>query len=218
MPRTRNQKGFSLVELMIVVAIFVAMMTAVYAMLTQGQSAWLTTDVQVQLQQDLRQTVEKISKELRETGSDSGGTMQVTIFDGTGAGGSDILRFSMPVICQTGGSVINESGDVANWGAPLTWGCSESSCMDADDACLTVEYKYVEYRIDADNQLLRRVLDASAATVRQDIFAQNITDMQAVLSGNQNRITLTVTAQRSTDLNRLLSSSQTMEIFLRNRG
>ena len=208
-----GQKGFSLVELMVVVVIFLAMLTAVYAMLTSGQSAWLTTDVQIQLQNDLRQTLEKISKELRETGADKTGAMQVTISDGTGFNGSDIIRFSMPVIYQMGDSVMDQNGDVANWGAPLTWGCTQISCMNAG-------YKYVEYRIDNQNQLLRRVLDASASTiVREDIFAQNIANLQAAyIDDNKTRMTLTATAQRNTKLNRPMSLTQTMEVYFRNKG
>jgi len=124
----------------------------------------------------------------------------------------------MPVQCEVGASVIDASGDVAYWGAPLTWGCTDSSCMDADDDCTTVDYKYVEYRIDSNNQLLRRVLDVGFNVIREEIFAQNITDLQAVMSGDQNAITLTFTVLKNTALNRQISTTSSINVYLRNRG
>ena len=125
---------------------------------------------------------------------------------------------------------MNTNGDVANWGAALVWGCDATcdandnvngcalTCMDADDDCATKEYQFIEYRIDASNQLVRRVLNDTLAQVQQDIFAHNITDLQAALSVDQNMVTLTVTASRNSDMNRPVSTTSSLEVFLRNRG
>lgn len=207
-----GRDGFSLVEAMVAVAIFTVMIVLVYGILNSGQATWLTTDVQIQLQQNLRQTLEKVSKELRETSS----SRIVQGLGGQGVNGSDILRFSMPVICQQGTSVIDSSGNVAYWGAPLTWGCTTSGCMDANDSCTVLEYKYVEYQINSSNQLLRRVLDTNAALVQENIFADNITDFQ--ITQNSNTVTMNVTAYLKTDLNRPMTATNRLDVTLRNSG
>ena len=143
--------------------------------------------------------------------------MQVTIFDGSGPNGSDIIRFTMPILCEAGGHVIDANGDVANWGAPLTWGCTSSSCMDADNDCLTRDYRFIEYQI-VNNQLIRRVLDNGTTPVRQDTIARNMVNLQATLSGDQNLLSVNLTAQQNTVVNRTLNASTNIDIYFRNRG
>lgn len=207
--------------------------------LSTGKDTWLTTDVHIRLQENLRRTLTKVSKELHETGPSSGG---LTISDGAGVGGSDIITFSMPIVCESGGSIIDGNGDVANWGAPLTWGCTDSTCMDADNDCGTVDYDVVRYLLDANGQLLRRVLNTSGGIVREDIFAEDLTDLQAItrvaedtnlngvldagedensntlLDGGITVIILTATAQRNADNARQVTATNSVNIYLRNRG
>ncbi len=205
-------------ELVVAVAIFLAMFGGVFMSMSAGQNSWAITATQIELQENLRFTIERISKELRESGSDNTGAMQVTINDNTGPNSTDVLQFFMPVICESTGSIIDANGDVANWGAPLTFGCTDSTCMDADNDCTTVDYSYLEYGINANNQLERRVRDASNAVVRTDVFAQNITNFQAVLSGDSNVVTLTVTASGTTNNNRAITTTDSLDVLLRNRG
>ena len=218
--KKNTKKGFTLVELMVVLLILSGMISGVYVMLGVGRNTWANADAQIQVQNSLRQTVERVARELRETGSNSVGTMQVTINNGTGLNGSDVITFSIPVICQAGQSVINATGDVSYWGAPLRWGCTDSTCMDEDDNCLTVDYESVQYFLGADNQLLRRVLNGAGGVVDNSttVFAQNIIDFQAALSGDENIITLTVTASRDTDLNRTITAVNSVHVYLRNKG
>lgn len=216
--RRKSQGGFSLVELMVAVSILVAMIGGVYMSVAAGQNSWANTALQITLQENVRISLEKISKEMRESGSNSVGAMQIAINDNSGTNGSDVIQFFMPVECEAGVPVMDGNGDVAYWGAPLTWGCSDSTCMDADNDCTTVEYSYLEYAINNNNQLERRVRDASNALVRTDVFARNISDMQAVISGDQNVVTVTVTASGTTTNNRALSMNDSMDVLLRNRG
>ena len=216
MPKN-SKKGFSLVEILVAMTIFALMVGGIYAALHASNDAWTTAQVESRLRDNLRVTLERISRELRESGS-ANGTMQVTLRDGEGSNGSDILRFSMPVVCEAGGSVIDANGDVAHWGAPLRWGCNDSTCMDADNNCATVDYRYVEYEINENNDMLRRVLDNGARLVQEDIFARNIADLQTTLSADQNVVTLTVTATRNSDLRRLTSLSRSLNVYLRNRS
>jgi prepilin-type N-terminal cleavage/methylation domain-containing protein len=217
MMKIRNNYGLTLVEIMVVMAIFVALMAGVVATLFSGQDSWSNTDGMIQVNENLRIILARISKELRNSGADALGVMQIAINDGGGVDGSDVIQFSIPVSCETGGNIIDANGDVAYWGAPLTWGCDSPACMDADDDCVTVDYKYVQYSINGANQLLRTVLDEFFVTVREDIFAQNIIDFQAVLSGDQDVVTLTVSMQRDTSRNRPITNTSSLNVFLRNK-
>ena len=133
-----SQSGFTLPEVMVSILILLIIVAGVYTSFSTGQDTWATTNTQVLLQQDLRTTIEHVSKELQETGS-----AQLIITDGAGFANSDGIRFSIPVICKAGTSIIDANGNVAHWGAPLTWGCFSSTCMDADDNCATVDYQYI---------------------------------------------------------------------------
>ena len=214
-----KKKGMSLVELMVVVAILTALIAGLFTVLGAARISWTTTDANNQLVDNLRQTIAKVSKELGQSGSSGGGAMmQVIIGNGAGVGGSDTIKFSIPVICHSGDSLIDSSGSVSYWGAPLTWGCTTSSCMDADDVCATVDYKYLQYEINASNQLLRKVLNAASSTVRTDVVAQNISDFQAAISADNNVVTLTITASRVSDSRKTVSMTNTTDVYLRNRG
>lgn len=122
---TRNANGVTFVELMVVVALLSVVSSAGFILFNSSQTIWEVTDTRMRLQQDARQALSRLSVELQESGMDSAGALQVTLFDGVGPNGSDILRFSIP-LCLCGTSPIDSNGDVRNWGAPLVWG--QSGC------------------------------------------------------------------------------------------
>jgi len=213
-----GKSGFSLVEILIVILILSIMISVMYLSLSAGRDSWNTTNTQIQLQESLRLTIQRISTELRESGKDENGISQVAIANNTGFNNSDVLTFSIPIFCSSTASIIDSNGNVANWGAALTWGCHNSTCMDADDSCLSIDYSSISYLIDSNNQLLRRVLNGVGATVREDIFAQNITDFQASINVAETMVTLTITAMKTSDGNRQISENNTINVYLRNRG
>lgn len=258
----KGHNGFTLIEAVIVMGLFSVLMGGASLVLFSGRSVWTTIDTQIQLQENLRNAVERVSKELKETGSDANGVMQLIINGGTGVNGSDIIRLSIPV-CVCSNIVIDANGDVDNWGAPLIWG--DLSCITDVNTivpeangkvdichlppgnpeneqdlnvvlssvsahlahgdwvggcapCTTNSNKFIEYRLDSDNQLVRWVLDNSGAFVKEDVFAQNITDFQVSLSGSRDVATVVITASRSTVFNRLMTKTYSMDVLLRNRG
>lgn len=260
--RIKSQNAFTFVEVMIVMAIFSVLMGAASLVLLSSQSVWTTLDTQIQLQENLRNTMDRVSKELRETGANGAGVMQLTVNNGTGVGNSDVIRFSIPV-CVCSNIAINANGDVTNWGAPLVWG-SLSCVTDVNTVvpgangkidichlppgnpgnpqdlnvapsavnahlahgdwvgtcspCTTANNKFIEYSLNAQNQLVRRVLNSNSVLVREDVFAQNITDFQVNLNAGQTVATVVITASRNTFFNRQMTRTNSMDVVLSNRG
>jgi len=206
-----------MVELLVVVAIFSLVTAGIFNLLVGAQSTFFNTDAGIDLRNSLRLASEKMSLEMRNTGY-QGGVAQFTILDNQGTNGSDILRFAVPVICNSAGILLDASGNPAYWGAPLTWGCDASSCMDADNNCATVEYKYVKYALNAANQLERSVLDANLLTVANSttVIGQDIIDLQASAAGNE--ITFTLSGQKMSVLRRILTVNFTNKVFVNNFG
>lgn len=253
----RQTQGFTLVELLVTTLIFAVLLAGAYAALHASQSAWAMTDTQIRLQQSLRQTLQKVAKELGESGSDGAGVMQVTVNDNAGTNTSDILKFSIP-LCVCSNTPIDVNGDVANWGASLIWGktnCPQDITLNSNgqvsicdvedpnnpqsievttaqlpahlthgdwlgdcDSCNIANNKYIEYRIDANNQLLRRVLDNNNATVKEEIIADNVSNLQTVFSANQDIIALTVTVLSNTVFSGQVTVSRSLNVHLKNRG
>ena len=85
-------------------------------------------------------------------------------------------------------------------------------------SCSVTNNKYIEYSINAGNKLLRKVLDNANTVVKTETIAENVADLQAVFSANQNIITVTVTALLNTAQKRQIGVSRSLNIHLRNRG
>ena len=254
----RQTQGFTIVELMVTTLIFSVILIGMYTALLAGQSAWSTTDTEIRLQEALRQTLMRVAQELRESGSDVNGIMQVTIADNTGTNSTDILTFSVPM-CVCSNTPIDNNGDVADWGAPLSWGktnCPSDITLDTTGkidichlppgnpnngqdlnvavsaldahlshgdwlgtctACSISNNKFIEYAIDANSQLLRRIRSDTSTLVQEETLAFNIDDFQALLSVDQNIVTLTVTALANTTQNRQITASRSLNVRLQNR-
>ena len=204
-----KHNGFTMVEMMVVSLLVIGIVGGLYFIFSTGQASWFATDADIRLRNSLRKSLQRISMELRQSRSD-----QKFVFDNTGVGGSDIVRFSVPIICKADGSLIDSNGDIPNWGAPLNWGCTTLACMDQDQDCSVIEYKYVEYLLNNDQELRREILDAGVNLVKSDLVASGITDFQVTDNGTM--VHLSASAQRQGDNNRLLSAQAELDVFLRN--
>jgi len=69
--RWSNRDGFSLVEVIITVLIFTVVIAAINTVLLVGDSSWQTNNVQVELQQELRKSMDWMKDDFRQTGSAS---------------------------------------------------------------------------------------------------------------------------------------------------
>ena len=216
MKKYSNKQGITLVEAMVVVAMLSFLLAATYGTFLSGQSIWTKTDNTIGLDEHLAKAVSRITPELRQSGHDAKGKFQVWIDSKTGVGESDVLRFSIPVICENNGNPVDANGDTAHWGAPLIWGCTKASCMDENNNCDTIEYKYIQYLLNEKHYLLRRVLDFSENTVREDIIAENIIDMRVEPNFDQRIVKLHFTAQKETGKKQNLKQEMDINIRLRN--
>ncbi len=238
-----NNKGFTLVEILVVTLIFSFIVAGTFMTMHSGQEAWRQDETQIQLQDDMRQAIARISSELRLSGSYSdqsitcpathNTTLYVGVTDAGGMGTTDVITFSIPVVCESTGSIMDANGNVAYWRAPLTWGCTDSSCMDADDNCATNDYDEIEYRVRNDSNLVRRVLQPDGTVVRTDIIARDVTDFQATLNSveicqvgsgltSSSAINIDIQMSRrfiaSDNNSRLISVDDSVDIAFRNLG
>ena len=256
----RQEKGFSIVELMVVAAMFVVVFTAGSMLFAAGHSIWSMTEAKIRMQENLRQILHRIHLELQESGKDKNNVLQVTILNNTGVNNTDILRFAIP-LCPCGTSTVDSNGDIKYWGAPLLWGqvgCSSTYTLDQNNkvkichlppgnpnnkqtlnvsenavkahlahgdwigdcnACSPATFnRYVEYRMNASGQLLRRVLDVNLALVDEKVFADSVTDFQASLNGGQNTVSLTLQLKKTAALQRQVTTSGGLDVKLRNEN
>ena len=256
----KSNDGFTLVELMVTVVLFSIVATAGYMLLVAGQAAWSVTGANIQMQQDIRQVMQRVSLELQESGTDSLGAFQVSIDNGAGIGGSDLLRFAIP-ICPCYSQPIDSDGNVQHWGAPLQWGksgCSDNYPLenngkvhichfppgnptnpqdlnvsvnavqahmtnhgdlvgDCDD-CYPIVYnnRWVEYRIDGSNRLVRRVLTDALTVLNETVIGHGVEDFQATLNPGQTAVSLTLQLSRDAAQNRNITMVDDIEVILRN--
>ncbi len=210
--KLKSLKGFSYVELMVTVTIIALMAAGGYAALSSGESSWFTAEAGIQVQESLRQALDQMTVELRQSKYS-----EVLVTDGLGLNSTDIIRFSVPVICHTGDSLLDVNGDVAHWGATTKWGCRDALCMDANNTCSSVEYKYIQYIVVSGNKLVRQVWRDTNTMVRQDTIANNISDFQIITAGPTLPVSLTLTAQVNSVLNRQITAVVQNNVDFRNK-
>ncbi len=62
-------KAFTLIELMIAMAIFSIILGAIYSVLSMGRTSYYTGDIQIAVQQEARKAMDKMTREIREASS-----------------------------------------------------------------------------------------------------------------------------------------------------
>lgn len=219
----RAASGFTLVEILIVILIFSFLAGGMLSVLSTGQNTWYNTETSIELQQNLRSVMMHLTRELHQSGFKCNNppdctntTVQVTILAGAGENGTDILRFKIPVDYNQDGYIKDNNGIVELWGANFTWGCSDFICQKPLSPEGPNASYQIEYLVDANKLLLRRVLDDGLNPINSDILASNIETFQ--VSRENYIVTITLSAQKRSLFGRVLTSNLTVQAFLRNRG
>ncbi|MBF0385915.1 MAG: hypothetical protein HQL27_08605 [Candidatus Omnitrophica bacterium] len=99
--------------MLVALSILTVLFAGVMLTLVTAQNTWSETNASIQLRENIRIVIEKIGREVKECGTDQSGALQLTVNNNNGVNGSDIVRFSIPVICQDSVSVMDLSGEVA---------------------------------------------------------------------------------------------------------
>ena len=128
MGRQRPEQGLTLVEVMVVVVLLGIVMTASSMVFVAAQQLFLDASSKSDVQANVMQALHRVSFELQNSGYSSAGTFEVDVLDNAGQGGTDILRFAIPM-CVCGMLPFDPVSNVRAWGAPLVWG--QDGC-DAD--------------------------------------------------------------------------------------
>ena len=76
---TKNQKGFSLIEMMVVVVILGVIVLGLVTFFTGGVKSWVAGQSQLTAQRNARQAMDRMVREIREGKSASGTTTSITV-------------------------------------------------------------------------------------------------------------------------------------------
>jgi prepilin-type N-terminal cleavage/methylation domain-containing protein len=105
-------KGFTLVEILIAVVIFLFLILGLFAVMEVGRGAWFTGDVVVALRQEIIKAVMTMEKELRETRP-----AQISLTSGNS---SPLLTFRIPQDNNNDGTILDAFGNI-EWSGDITY-------------------------------------------------------------------------------------------------
>ena len=155
----KENKGFTLVELLVVIGISIFITAAIYGLLAAGRRSWLVGEALLATQQEARLGLDKMTRELRLSTP-----AHVTV-----AAGNNTVRFDIPFDADGDGFLDIIPGTSLN-----AYGADDVGDFDKDGAVWEQGWQ-IEYQIDAVNeQIIRRVLDNTGAQMSQAIVANNI--------------------------------------------
>lgn len=208
----------TLTELMVTIGIMTFLLIAVYALTGRAQTVFCDISQSTELRNSIRQALHKMEMEVRNSGYDSSSVAQFSITYGADSSSPDSIRFSVPVNCSTSSSdtFLAANGKPAYWGAALTWGCTLPNCVDADNSCTTVEYKYVTYAMDNSGQLLRTVLGPSNAVIATTVVARHMVNFKIQPSANGRILSLSLTGSHRSNTGRVVTQTAAQDVRLLN--
>ncbi len=180
-----RERGFTMIELMFVVAIMPALLLALHYVLTMANVIFQTSDVYSRVNHSALQVLRKVNREIGQTSPNvTPSHLSIT----TDPNGNSILRFQVPVDWDNDGDIVTSAANPAvEWGAYDRVGQLQSGRIAG----------WIRYSV-TNNQLIRDVLDAGLLQVAgtSEVAANNVQTFTAALANS----TLTTTLNlRSTD-------------------
>jgi type IV pilus assembly protein PilW len=198
--------GFTLIELMIAVAIFGIVLGAASTVFTSNAKSYKSQEITLELNQELRAALNIMTTEIRMAGYDPNGTVTpgITVdsnVDESYSSGDDSIRFTMDL---DGDELLGDSGGDA-----------------AED---------VNYFVDDSGTLIRRINDG-AGNFEESTIGENITDLTFTYydannntitsSGNVRSVLISLTGQSSVPdpyLRAVKTRTETALVRIRNIG
>ncbi len=209
-------RAFTLIELMVTVAIFTIVMSASYALLNAARTSWRSGDASIELQEDVRQVLDSISFELFETTP-----ARITI-----GAGNNFITFQIPVDENGSGTweSLGSAGtfyleDTLDASGAIVWGAylrqEDRTVASSTLAFGNRQGRQIRFLLVGD-ELTRRVLASDGTTILEDfVLSDDIASVSFSLDAN-NTVRITVNAQKQAMDGRQVSYSVTTETIPRN--
>ncbi len=214
-------RAFTLVEIMVVIAIFTIVIGAFYAIMASGRMGWYSGDTRIELQEDLRQAMDTMTYELSASApTDTAGNPIVTI-----GGGGSFITFQVPVDGNASGSWEDTDGDGQDdfyledtldplnndnirWGAYLR---GENRIV-ASGARAGRRIRYIL----VGDELKRRIFNAAGTVVEDFLLADDAQNLNFVRPAS-NVIVITVDARKLTIGRHPINYSLSTTVYLKSK-
>lgn len=126
MKRIFKNSGMSFLELMVSMAIFSVIIASTFTAIFTGRLYWRVGTAQLDVQQQARQAISYMVKELRQTRNGDGnvgGGSPVAILENLPADGNSYtsVTFRIPQDTDNNGTVLNVSGQIVDWSEKTTY-------------------------------------------------------------------------------------------------
>lgn len=182
--RLSNEKGFTLLELVVSGALLTVIMLSVFSVTVMSQQIFTDNGVYARLTQGGMETLRHVGREVGQTGPNTNPDRITITADGNG---SSVLCFQIPVDWDNDGDVVTAAMNPAvEWGAYDWVGQTTNGRLGAW-TCYSVD--------NAADQLIRDVRDSALAPIAglSRIVANNVQTF--VAARNTDRLTMTITLQ-----------------------
>lgn len=207
MKSQRKEKGFTLVELMMLMILLPILFLSIYGSMNMANTVFRSNNIASQLNENARQTLRYLSREISQTSPNVTPSHLTISTDGSN---NSIVTFQIPVDYDNDGDVVTD-----NVSPTVEWGIYEQANQKTDGRLNGWAKYYV-----SNNQLIRQVLDSSLNPVdgMSKVVANNIETFTASKNSNQLTMSVTLRAQDTTagGSSRAYQTSFSSQTMLRN--
>lgn len=145
------KKGFTLLEVMVVIGILAILLSFTFGMFNVGNLGWDIHNIRIRLQQEARRGMDSMVNELYQTASG-----QITVDEGV-----NVIIFKVPVIVPPDTDIYDANGNI-RWGTE-------------GDTGRSISY----YRDRNTNQLIRAIInDATGVELSREVFANYLGNLR----------------------------------------
>jgi type II secretory pathway component PulJ len=204
----KTEKGFTLVELLMMMLLFPILFLSVYTSLNMANTVFRSGNIYAQLNENTRQTLRYLSREIGQTSPNISPSHLSITTDGSN---NSVITFQIPVDYDNDGDVVTN-----NVTPVVEWGIYDQANQKASGRL----GGWARYQV-SNNQLTRQVLDSSLTAVSglSRVIANNVQSFSVSKSSNQLTMNITVLAGDTTgggSTSRTFQTSFASQTMLRN--